>query len=96
MPFYAWSMAGPKWDWRCSFCGKSQDQVRRLVAGPGVFICDECVELCNEVIYEEPPAGSQSQTSAGWDPQHKRAGRRQSGLSGWLRRLLRASAAEPA
>lgn len=38
---------------RCSFCGKSQDEVRRLVAGPGVYICDECVELCSEIISEE-------------------------------------------
>jgi ATP-dependent Clp protease ATP-binding subunit ClpX len=38
---------------RCSFCGKTQDQVRRLVAGPGVYICDECIELCQEIIEEE-------------------------------------------
>ncbi|NSW91473.1 MAG: ATP-dependent Clp protease ATP-binding subunit ClpX [Firmicutes bacterium] len=38
---------------KCSFCGKSQDQVRRLVAGPGVYICDECIELCSEIIDEE-------------------------------------------
>ena len=37
----------------CSFCGKSQEQVRKLVAGPGVYICDECIELCNEIIEEE-------------------------------------------
>ena len=37
---------------KCSFCGKSQDQVRRIIAGPGVFICDECVELCSEIIDE--------------------------------------------
>jgi ATP-dependent protease Clp ATPase subunit len=42
-------------DRRCSFCGKTADKVRRLVAGPGVFICDECVRLCNEVINEAPP-----------------------------------------
>ena len=35
---------------RCSFCGKSQDRVRKLVAGPGVFICDQCIHLCNEVL----------------------------------------------
>jgi ATP-dependent Clp protease ATP-binding subunit ClpX len=41
----------------CSFCGKPQRQVRKLIAGPGVFICDECIELCNEIIEEElrPP-----------------------------------------
>ena len=38
---------------KCSFCGKSQDQVKKLIAGPGVYICDECVELCNEIIDEE-------------------------------------------
>jgi len=38
---------------RCSFCGKSSEQVRKLIAGPGVYICDECVELCNEILDEE-------------------------------------------
>lgn len=38
---------------KCSFCGKSQEQVQKLVAGPGVYICDECIELCNEIIEEE-------------------------------------------
>jgi ATP-dependent Clp protease ATP-binding subunit ClpX len=38
---------------KCSFCGKTQDQVKKLVAGPGVYICDECIELCNEIIEEE-------------------------------------------
>lgn len=38
---------------KCSFCGKAQEQVRKLVAGPGVYICDECIELCNEIIAEE-------------------------------------------
>ena len=38
---------------KCSFCGKSQDQVRRLIAGPGVYICDECIELCSEIIMDE-------------------------------------------
>jgi len=37
----------------CSFCGKSQHEVRKLIAGPTVFICDECVELCNDIIREE-------------------------------------------
>ena len=48
----------------CSFCGKSQHEVRKLIAGPSVFICDECVELCNDIIREEiqekPSAGSGS------------------------------------
>src|SRR5574344_2467593 len=38
---------------KCSFCGKTQDQVKRLIAGPDVYICDECVELCNEILDEE-------------------------------------------
>lgn len=39
--------------YKCSFCGKSQDQVKRIIAGPGVYICDECVDLCGEIIKEE-------------------------------------------
>jgi ATP-dependent Clp protease ATP-binding subunit ClpX len=38
---------------KCSFCGKSQKQVKKLIAGPGVYVCDECIELCNEIIEEE-------------------------------------------
>ena len=38
---------------RCSFCGKSQNEVKKLIAGPGVYICDECIELCNDIIAEE-------------------------------------------
>jgi ATP-dependent Clp protease ATP-binding subunit ClpX len=37
----------------CSFCGKSQKEVKKLIAGPGVYICDECIELCNDIIYED-------------------------------------------
>lgn len=37
----------------CSFCGKSQHEVRKLIAGPSVFICDECIDLCNDIIREE-------------------------------------------
>ena len=43
---------------KCSFCGKSQKQVKKLIAGPGVYICDECIELCNEIIEEELNEGS--------------------------------------
>src|SRR6202158_1141598 len=43
----------------CSFCGKSQHEVRKLIAGPSVFICDECIELCNDIIREEG-AGSEA------------------------------------
>ena len=38
---------------KCSFCGKSQKQVKKLIAGPGVYICDECIDLCNEIIEED-------------------------------------------
>ena len=44
---------------KCSFCGKSQKQVKKLIAGPGVYICDECIELCNEIIEEELTEGSE-------------------------------------
>jgi DNA-binding CsgD family transcriptional regulator len=40
---------------RCSFCGKGQDQVDKLIAGPGVFICDQCIRLCNEVLESDTP-----------------------------------------
>ncbi len=46
-------MLSEKSQLKCSFCGKMQDQVKKLVAGPGVYICDECIELCNEIIEEE-------------------------------------------
>ena len=45
---------------KCSFCGKTQKQVRKLIAGPGVYICDECIELCNEIIEEELAEVTQS------------------------------------
>lgn len=68
---------------KCSFCGKSQEQVRKLIAGPGVYICDECVDLCNEILDEElldttgaatPPVAPRSEP-----PQKRRA--RSSSLS---------------
>lgn len=49
---------------KCSFCGKSQKQVRKLIAGPGVYICDECIELCNEIIEEELLAVDPAESSA--------------------------------
>ncbi len=54
---------------KCSFCGKSQEQVRKLIAGPGVYICDECVDLCNEILDEElfnsaPPQAAQRKDAA--------------------------------
>lgn len=45
---------------RCSFCGKPQSEVRRLVAGPGVYICDECVEMCMDIITDAMNEASQS------------------------------------
>ena len=61
----------PKYDshLKCSFCGKSQEQVRKLIAGPGVYICDECVELCNDILDEElldiPSSASSERDGAG-------------------------------
>ncbi|KFF41188.1 MAG: ATP-dependent Clp protease ATP-binding subunit ClpX [Candidatus Atelocyanobacterium thalassa isolate SIO64986] len=55
---------------KCSFCGKSQEQVRKLIAGPGVYICNECVELCNEILDEEPIG--QSDTKSAVSSQQKR------------------------
>ena len=55
-------MAGKKDEGRlkCSFCGKTQDQVRKLIAGPGVYICEQCVNLCNEIIEDELDSGNLS------------------------------------
>lgn len=49
-------MKGNRMEVRCSFCGKPKDRVQKLIAGPGVFICDECVDLCNDILKEPPPA----------------------------------------
>jgi ATP-dependent Clp protease ATP-binding subunit ClpX len=59
---------------KCSFCGKSQEQVRKLIAGPGVYICDECVELCNEILDEEllDPNGPSGHPPTKPDPQRKK------------------------
>src|SRR5262245_44497336 len=48
----------------CSFCGKSQHEVKKLIAGPSVFICDECIELCNDIIRDEVPAEGQAAKTA--------------------------------
>jgi ATP-dependent Clp protease ATP-binding subunit ClpX len=48
----------------CSFCGKSQHEVKKLIAGPSVFICDECIELCNDIIRDEVPADAAAPRSA--------------------------------
>ncbi len=60
---------------KCSFCGKSQEQVRKLIAGPGVYICDECVDLCNEILDEElleTNAATSQQASRSETPQKRR------------------------
>lgn len=54
---------------KCSFCGKSQEQVKRLIAGPGVYICDECIELCSEIIAEELEEKNQVDVSSLPKPQ---------------------------
>jgi hypothetical protein len=65
---------------RCNFCGKSHDQVRKLIAGPGVFICDQCVDLANKVLHEDGPPAPES-------PVRRWRSRRLS-LSGWFRNLF--------
>ncbi|MDJ0620233.1 MAG: ATP-dependent protease ATP-binding subunit ClpX [Calothrix sp. MO_192.B10] len=59
---------------KCSFCGKSQEQVRKLIAGPGVYICDECVDLCNEILDEEllDTSTATTQPAAQSEPPQKR------------------------
>ena len=57
---------------KCSFCGKSQEQVRKLIAGPGVYICDECIDLCNEILDEEL-IDSQGVSRQGGEPSRKGA-----------------------
>jgi len=66
---------------RCNFCGKSQDQVRKLIAGPGVFICDQCVELANKVLHDEGPPPAPDSPVRGWRS-------RRLSLSGWFRNLF--------
>src|ERR1700694_1541939 len=53
---------------RCSFCGKGQEQVRKLVAGPGVYICDQCIDLCQEVLEEDNRSASQKRGKPGTTP----------------------------
>ena len=70
-------------DYRCSFCNKRQDQVKKLIAGPnGVYICDECVALCSEIIANPPTAPTAT------------ASRRPRRAS-WLDRLRRMAVAHP-
>jgi len=63
---------------KCSFCGKSQEQVRKLIAGPGVYICDECIDLCNEILEEElveVPGGGRPPAEAGRQVAPKKSGK---------------------
>jgi ATP-dependent Clp protease ATP-binding subunit ClpX len=57
---------------KCSFCGKSQEQVRKLIAGPGVYICDECIDLCNEILDEELVEGHGTAPGHRQTPDHSR------------------------
>jgi ATP-dependent Clp protease ATP-binding subunit ClpX len=56
---------------RCSFCGKGQDQVRKLVAGPGVYICDQCIDLCQEVLEEDSRTATSKKAKTGFIPNPK-------------------------
>jgi ATP-dependent Clp protease ATP-binding subunit ClpX len=56
---------------RCSFCGKGQDQVRKLVAGPGVYICDQCIDLCQEVLEEDSRSAGSKKAKPGFIPNPK-------------------------
>ncbi|MDB9454727.1 ATP-dependent protease ATP-binding subunit ClpX [Dolichospermum circinale CS-534/05] len=66
---------------KCSFCGKSQEQVRKLIAGPGVYICDECVDLCNEILDEELLDTSNAASAAQKSEQPEKRRTRSSNLS---------------
>jgi hypothetical protein len=69
---------------QCSFCGKRENEVRRLIAGPDVFICDQCVELANEIVHEEGPPTPES-------PMLPPSSRRLN-FSGWFRNLFQVRA----
>ena len=66
---------------KCSFCGKTQQQVGKLIAGPGVYICNECIDLCNDIIEEEgarsrPPEGPDVVWGGGGFPRARTSRRR--------------------
>ena len=60
----------PKLILRCSFCNKLQDDVRKLIAGPSVFICDECVEVCNDIIADDARFAASAQLREGAESKH--------------------------
>ncbi len=66
---------------KCSFCGKSQEQVRKLIAGPGVYICDECVDLCNEILDEELFSAASSHPSSRKEAPEKRKSKTSHGIN---------------
>lgn len=68
---------------RCSFCGKAQDRVRRVIAGPGVYICNECVELCSKVLSDD------TGNAGGWVTKSRSARR------AWWARLFRIQELQP-
>lgn len=81
-------MARKTTDLRCSFCGKTRDKVGRLVAGPGVFICDGCVALCSEVLDMQPPTPPAPGQAGPWAKSTKTS-------RGWFHRLFHAAALQP-
>ena len=72
---------------RCSLCGRGTDEVKRLVAGPGVYICDACVGLCNEVLASATPPGQ-----PGCDPSAPARGSRRPRPVTWLRNIFHTAA----
>jgi ribosomal protein L37AE/L43A len=76
------AMEGKRRQYHCSFCGKGQEQVRRLIAGPGyVYICNECIALCNEILAEEEDASPTARAGKG-------SGRARRRSAPWWQRLL--------
>jgi ClpX C4-type zinc finger len=82
----------PKYPPVCSFCGKAEHQVRRLIAGPGVFICDGCVALCTEILAAETGQGS---AGAGAPDGQRRGGHRSPRWRRFLPGQRRQAAATP-
>ena len=73
----------------CSFCGKSQHEVRKLIAGPQVFICDECIELCNDIVREELQRFRRGSAISVRPSRVGQASCRCTGRDSWLARQLR-------